>query len=114
MLFGINMKFITEKICIDFIKEEFPKFIPYWEDYIRKEGQNDSINIKLIPFEKYTIQVIKSNDTVKSVMGKVDKFINWIKEERRDSDIHRSSTVHYPDWNTKKKEYVVPPNQRKG
>ena len=40
--------------------------------------------------------------------------INWIKEERRDSDIHRSSTVHYPDWNTKKKEYIVPPNQRKG
>ena len=32
----------------------------------------------------------------------------------RDPNIQRSSTVHYPDWDKKKKEYVVPPNQRKG
>jgi len=56
---------------------------------------------------------IKSNDTVKSVMDKVDKFINWVKGEQRDPNIIRSSTVHYPDWDKKKKEYVVPPNQRK-
>ena len=83
MLFGINMKFITEKICIDFIKEEFPKFIPYWEDYIRKEGQNDSINIKLIPFEKYTIQVIKSNDTVE--IKKIFAFIEFLLREGNES-----------------------------
>ena len=35
-----------------------------------------------------------------------------LNKERRSSNIHRSSTVHYPDWNMKKKEYVVPPNQR--
>ena len=37
-----------------------------------------------------------------------------LKEERRNPNIKRSSTVHYPDWNMKKKEYIVPPNQRKG
>ena len=31
----------------------------------------------------------------------------------RDPNIQRSSTVHYPDWDKKKKEYVVPPNQRR-
>jgi len=55
----------------------------------------------------------QSKERVKSVMGKVDKFINWVKGERRNPDIHRSSTVHYPDWDMKKKEYIVPPRQRK-
>ena len=55
----------------------------------------------------------QSKERVKSVMGKVDKFINWVKGERRNPDIHRSSTVHYPDWDMKKKEYIVPPRQIK-
>ena len=54
----------------------------------------------------------QSKKQVKSAMRKVDKFINWVKEERRDPDIRRSSTVHYPDWDMKKKEYIVPPKQR--
>ena len=36
-----------------------------------------------------------------------------LNKERRSSNIHRSSTVHYPDWHMKKKEYVVPQNKRK-
>ena len=35
------------------------------------------------------------------------------KGEQRDPDIRRSSTVHYPDWNMKKKKYIIPPRQRK-
>ena len=50
---------------------------------------------------------IKSNDTVKSVMDKVDKIINWVKGERRNPNISRSSTVHYPDWDKKNKEYIT-------
>ena len=55
----------------------------------------------------------QSKERVKSAMGKVDELIDWVKEERRDPDIRRSSTVHYPDWDMKKKEYIVPPKQRK-
>jgi hypothetical protein len=33
--------------------------------------------------------------------------------ERRDPNIIRSSTKHYPDWDKINKEYVVPPKQRK-
>jgi len=54
----------------------------------------------------------KSKERVKSAMGKVDELIDWVKEERRDPDIRRSSTAHYPDWDMKKKEYIVPPKQR--
>jgi rubredoxin len=35
------------------------------------------------------------------------------KIERRDPNIRRSSTKHYPDWDKINKEYVVPPKQRK-
>ena len=54
----------------------------------------------------------KSEERVKSVMGKVDELIDWVKGERRDPNIRRSSTKHYPDWDMKKKQYIVPPNQR--
>tara|TARA_R100000750_G_scaffold3358_1_gene2859 strand:+ start:256 stop:651 length:396 start_codon:yes stop_codon:yes gene_type:complete len=43
----------------------------------------------------------------------VDKNGNLVKGDRRKPNIQRSSTVHYPDWDKKKKEYVVPPNQRR-
>jgi hypothetical protein len=56
----------------------------------------------------------KSKEQVKSAMNFVDTLVDWFTGERRDPDIRRSSTVHYPDWDKKKKEYVVPPNQRKG
>ena len=55
----------------------------------------------------------RSNKLVKSAMRKVDEFINWIKGERRNPNIRRSSTAHYPDWDKINKEYVVPPKQRK-
>ena len=56
----------------------------------------------------------KSKEQVKSAMDFVDTLVDWFTGERRDPDISRSSTVHYPDWDKKKKEYVVPPNKRKG
>ena len=50
----------------------------------------------------------KSKERVKSAMGKVDELIDLVTVERRNPDIRRSSTKHYPDWDKKKKEYVVP------
>jgi len=55
----------------------------------------------------------QSKERVKSVMGKVDELIDWVKGDRRDPNIRRSSTKHYPDWDMKKKEYIVPPNKRR-
>jgi len=49
----------------------------------------------------------QSKKQVKSAMRKVDKFINWVKGERRDPNIKRSSTTHYPDWDMKKKIYIT-------
>jgi len=47
-------------------------------------------------------------------LGTEEVFVpHGSKDERRDPDIRRSSTGHYPDWDMKKKKYIVPPNQRK-
>ena len=45
-------------------------------------------------------------------MGKVDELIDLVTVERRNPDIRRSSTKHYPDWDKKKKEYVVPKRRK--
>ena len=42
----------------------------------------------------------------------IEKIYAPTSGERRDPDIRRSSTKHYPDWDMKKKEYIVPPKQR--
>ena len=54
----------------------------------------------------------QSKERVKSAMGKVDELIDLVTVERRNPDIRRSSTKHYPDWDKKKKEYVVPKRRK--
>jgi len=47
----------------------------------------------------------------------VDKDGNLVKGDRRDPNIRRSSTVHYPDWDMKNKKYLkvkVPHIHRRG
>ena len=34
-------------------------------------------------------------------------------EDQRDPNIRRSVTMHYPDWDIRNKEYIVPPRQRR-
>ena len=48
---------------------------------------------------------------LQGIIDKIDE--SMIKSNRRKPNIQRSSTVHYPDWDKKKKVYVVPPNKRK-
>lgn len=68
------MEEISEKRCIELMKETFPKFLPYWESYIKKNGSDDGITIQMLPFGKYTIEVIKSNNEIeiKKIFGFVE------------------------------------------
>jgi len=43
----------------------------------------------------------------------IEKIYASTSGDRRNPDIRRSSTKHYPDWNMKKEEYVIPPKRRK-
>lgn len=58
------MEEITENKCIELIKKKFPKFLPYWESYVRENGLDDGITIQMMPFEEYTMDAIKSNNKV--------------------------------------------------
>ena len=49
----------------------------------------------------------QSKERVKSAMGKVDELIDLVTVERRNPDIRRSSTVHYPDWDKRNKKYIT-------
>lgn len=56
------MEKITEYNLISLIKEKFPKFIPYWELYVSDWGSDEGIIMKMLPFNEYVVDVIKSED----------------------------------------------------
>lgn len=56
------MKEVSGEKCIELIKEKFPRFLPYWESYIKEHGEDNGLHIQMLPFEKYAIDTIKSND----------------------------------------------------
>ncbi|MCP5505396.1 MAG: hypothetical protein H7A38_00755 [Chlamydiales bacterium] len=70
------MEEITEKRCIELMKETFPKFLPYWESYIKKHGSDDGITIQMLPFCEYTIEVIKSNNEIE--IKKIFDFVEFL------------------------------------
>src|SRR5690348_1412938 len=63
MLWSKRMEKITEEKCINLLKEKFPKFIPYWEAEIALWGDRGMM-AQMLPFSKYAIDVIKSNNTI--------------------------------------------------
>ena len=67
----------------------------------RTEGADPNNNIPVM----YTRGYIRTNKSDKWIM-------QLLKKDKRDQNIHRSATKHYPDWDIKKKEYVVPPKKR--
>lgn len=70
------MKKITGKKCIELMKEKFPKFISYWESYIREHGADNGLHVQMIPFEEYAIDTIKSNNELE--IKKIFEFIEFL------------------------------------
>jgi len=57
------MKEISDKDLINLIKGKFPKFIPYWEDYVSEcEGEDLGISNDVRPFTRYVTAEIKSEN----------------------------------------------------
>lgn len=52
---------IKEESIINLLKEKFPKFIPYWDDYVNYWG-SDLGSLEVIPFAYYTVDEIKSEN----------------------------------------------------
>ncbi len=87
-----DMEPITEKRCIGLMKENFPKFHSYWETYIRNHGSDLGITIQMLPFCKYTIDAIKSNDEVE--IEKIFSFVEFLLCNG-DDDVQTAITTSY-------------------
>ena len=50
----------------------------------------------------------------KNMPYKKNKRIEKLNEkDKRDPNVERSATHHYPDWDKKDKKYIVPPKVRR-
>ena len=67
---------VTEKRCIELIKKTFPKVLPYWESFVEDFGSDDGIILQMMPFEEFTIDVIKSNNV--SEIKRIFDFVEFL------------------------------------
>ena len=81
------MKEITEERCIELIKEKFPRFLPYWERYVKEEGLDNGIIIQMIPFEEYTIDTFKfgTAQETKKILEMVEFLLDKGNEAVKDA-----------------------------
>lgn len=89
------MKEITEERCIELMKENFPKFLPYWEAYIRAFGSDNGMTIQLMPFGNYTIDLIKSCDEAE--MKKIFDFVEFLLCHSNES-VQNAMTTGYLEY----------------
>ncbi len=73
-----KMEKITPEMCINLLKEKFPKFLPYWDSYVSYWGMDQGITIQMMPFSEYVVDVIKSNvnDEIRKIFDFVELVIN--------------------------------------
>jgi hypothetical protein len=70
------MERITGERWIELMKEKFPKFLPYWDYYIKNSGSDLGLTIQMLPFGKYAIDVIKSNNEAE--IKKIFDFVEFL------------------------------------
>jgi hypothetical protein len=86
------MEKITGERCIELLKENFPKFSPYWENYIREWGPDEGLIIQLFPFGDYAIDMIKSNNEVE--IKKIFEFVEFLLSNG-DDDVQTAITTGF-------------------
>ena len=89
------MQKITKNNCIEVLKQEFPKSISYWVKFGSDLDTEDGIIFALIPFEQYTIDVIKAND--KSEMKRIFDFVEYLVSEA-DNAVQTAMTTGYLEY----------------
>jgi hypothetical protein len=77
------------------MKETFPKFLAYWEAYIRDFGSEDGICVQMMPFGEYTIDVMKSADEAE--MKKIFDFVEYLLIHGNES-VQNAMTTGYLEY----------------
>ncbi|MBX9744836.1 MAG: hypothetical protein K2X08_06475 [Chlamydiales bacterium] len=89
------MEKITDERCIELMKEVFPSFLIYWGDYIRDFGSDLGLTIQMLPFGKYTIDTIKSNNETE--IKKIFDFVEFLLCAGDDS-VQTAMTTSYLEY----------------
>jgi hypothetical protein len=89
------MEKINEENCIELIKQTFPTFLPYWESYIRDSGPDLGLTIQMLPFGKYTIDIIHSNNAIG--IKKIFDFVEYLLHEG-DDDVQTAITTSFLEY----------------
>lgn len=89
------MEQITEERCIELMKENFPKFTAYWETYIRRFGSDQGFTIQMMPFDNYTVDVIKANDEIE--IKRIFDFVEFLLCNGNDS-VQTAITTSYLEY----------------
>lgn len=60
---GTGVKEIARDVLIQLLKEKFPKFIPYWKNYVNEcDGVDLGISNDMTPFSDFAVNEIKSEN----------------------------------------------------
>jgi hypothetical protein len=86
---------ITAEDCIKLIKQNFPDFIPYWEDYIRDFGEDNGLIVQMLPFGKYTIEIINSENYIH--LKRIFDFVEYLICEG-DDYVQTALTTSYLEY----------------
>ena len=89
------MEKITAEHCIELMKENFPKFRPYWGSYLMDFGSDLGLTIQMLPFCEYTIDTVKSNDEIE--VKKIFDFVEFLLCNGDDS-VQTAMTTSYLEY----------------
>jgi hypothetical protein len=95
MLWENEMEQITEERCIALMKQKFPKFSTYWENYIRDFGSDLGLHIQIMPFGEYALDIIKSGDEIE--MKKIFDFVEFLLCQGDDS-VQNAMTTSFLEY----------------
>lgn len=69
------MKEITRDVLIQLLKENFPNFIPYWENYVNEcDGIDLGISHDMTPFSDFAVNEIKSEN-----LNEIEKIFIFVE-----------------------------------
>jgi|GEM_PF-2170856 len=85
------MEKITEKNCIETIRELFPRFERYWEAYSKMWSLTQAIHLKMVSFANYLLEILMERDETE--MRRHLNFVEYMLQYGTDEVRHSVMTV---------------------
>lgn len=81
------MKEIDANSCMNLLREKFPKFVPYWDSFVKENALNNGLFDQLTPFEDYSIEIIRNGNEseIKDLFNFVEILIEFGTSYVRDA-----------------------------